>query len=112
MKINLKKGERFNPYRTFNGIYIPEAVVMLPLRQLSQGAKLVYGRLCRYAGKDGRVFPRIDSIAHEVGSSPRQASSYLRELKDFGLIEAGLHGLEKSRTVYPLGFLAYFEHSI
>jgi hypothetical protein len=33
-------GERFNPYRIFNGIFIPEAICKY--RGVSPGSKLVY----------------------------------------------------------------------
>jgi hypothetical protein len=37
----MKIGERFNPYKRFPGIHIPEPVCKY--RGLSPGAKLVYG---------------------------------------------------------------------
>lgn len=78
---------RFNPYRRFTGIFIPEDVVRLPIEKLSYGAKVCYGRLIRFAGKDGHCFPTIESIASEIGSSVRSVNCYIKELKDFGLIE-------------------------
>jgi hypothetical protein len=44
------------------------------------GAKIVYGRLCRYAGEDGWAYPSIESLATEVGIRETQARKYLREL--------------------------------
>src|SRR5438105_2445720 len=44
----VKIGERFNPQKRFCGSYVPEAIYKY--RGLSPGAKLIYGRLCRYAG--------------------------------------------------------------
>ena len=44
----LQIGEPFNPFRFFNGIFVPEALVRTKL--VSAGAKLAYGRLVRYAG--------------------------------------------------------------
>ena len=41
----LKSGETFNPYRMFNGLFIPEALVR---SGISAGAKLAWGRLARY----------------------------------------------------------------
>jgi len=101
-QIQKKKGERFNPYKTFNGVFIPEAVVSIPVKKLSQGAKLAYGRLCRYAGKDGKAFPRRETLAEEVGCQIRQVDSYLRELKRFGLLESVRIGLGKPNEYYFL----------
>ena len=41
-------GQAFNPYKFFTGIFIPEQICRY--KGLSTGAKLIYGRLCRYAG--------------------------------------------------------------
>jgi hypothetical protein len=54
-RASVNVGERFNPYQRFPGIFIPEPICMF--RGLSPGAKLVYGRLCRYAGENGEVYP-------------------------------------------------------
>ena len=81
----MKPGDVFNPYRTLIGIYIPEAVTSH--HQLSMGAKIVYGRLLRYAGSNGFCYPAVRALAREVGVvSERQVQRYLRELQDFGFI--------------------------
>lgn len=99
-KINKKIGERFNPYKTFNGVFIPEAIVSIPVKKLSQGAKLAYGRLCRYAGKNGLAYPRRETLAEEIGCKVRQVDSYLNQLKRFGLLEAVRIGLGKPNEYY------------
>jgi hypothetical protein len=78
-------GERFNPYQGFLGIFIPEAICKY--RGLSLGAKVVYGRLCRYSGVRGEVYPAMATLAHEVGISERQAREYIRELERGKFIE-------------------------
>ena len=72
-------GRPFNPYKLFTGAFIPEAVCKY--RGLSPGAKLVYGRLCRYAGKDGRVFPAVPTLSEEIGVTANQGRLYLKELE-------------------------------
>lgn len=72
-------GQPFNPYKRFNGIHIPEAICKY--RGLSAGAKLVYGRLCRFAGKHGRVYPSIPTLGSELGTSANQIRRYVRELE-------------------------------
>ena len=48
-QVSLQVGQPFNPFKLFNGIYIPEALVRA--KGISAGAKLAYGRLTRYAGR-------------------------------------------------------------
>lgn len=79
-------GERFRPYKRFRNLLIPEA--MARNRGLPPGAKLVYGRLCRYAGEDGRCFPSVASLAEEVGLGPRQVQNHLALLRREGFLLA------------------------
>ncbi len=58
-------GQDFNPYRMFTGIFIPAALAAWP--GISPGAKLVYGRLCRYAGSNGEAWPKQKVLARQVG---------------------------------------------
>jgi hypothetical protein len=74
-----KPGEPFNPYGLFNGIFVPEAICKY--RGLPLGAKMVYGRLCRYAGRDGAVYPSMSTLAAELGIGKTQARTYVQELE-------------------------------
>lgn len=74
-----KPGEPFNPFGLFNGIFVPEAICKY--RGLSLGAKMVYGRLCRYAGRDGHVYPSMPTLASELGIGKTQARTYVHELE-------------------------------
>ena len=78
-------GERFNPHKRFRGIFVLEAICKS--RGLSAGAQLVYGRLCRYAGEDGKVYRATETLAEEVGISERQARAYIQELERGKFIE-------------------------
>lgn len=79
-------GEIYNPWRMFNGSFIPNAI--LKCRELSATAKLLFGRLCQYAGADGEAFPSYSTLGEEVGIERRQAIRAIRELEEFGLIRA------------------------
>lgn len=79
-------GDVYNPYRMFHGCFIPNAV--LRCRDLSARAKLVFGRLCQYAGENGEAYPSYRALAQEVGVERRRAITAVRELEDFGLIRA------------------------
>lgn len=80
----MKKLDTFNPYRLFVGSFIPN--VIMKYKKLSSTAKLVYGRLCQYAGKDGECFPAQTTLALEVAISTRQVYSCLKELEKEGFI--------------------------
>jgi len=76
----LRIGQPFNPYKLFTGVFIPEALTRY--RALSSGAKIVYGRLARYAGENGDCFPSIPSLAAEVGLGATQTRRYVHELSE------------------------------
>jgi len=76
----MKPGERFNPYGLFNGSFLPEQISRF--KRLSLGAKVIYGRLCRFAGEDGDVFPALRTLADETGISERQAQRYIHEVEN------------------------------
>lgn len=78
-----KLGERFNPYRLFTGIFIPDAVVQMAI---SWGAKVSYGQLAKFAGRRGYAFPKQSTFAASLRLGERQARGYLLELEAAQLI--------------------------
>jgi hypothetical protein len=90
----MKVGEIYNPYKKFKALLIPEAIARIPIkdnpttgeRGLSQGAKVCFGKLAEYSGKNGLCFPSSETLASGIGVSLRTAQDYILELKDFGLI--------------------------
>ncbi len=81
----MKLYEKFNPYRVFNGLYIPNALARY--KNISSSAKMVYGRMLQYAGENGECFPKQSTIAEEVGISEGQVHKIIRELVDERFIE-------------------------
>lgn len=81
-------GQPFNPFRTFKGLYVPNAVARSP--RLSPNAKLAYGRLMQFAGRKGRCWPAVDTLAGELGCAERTARRLLEELEAVGLIHRDL----------------------
>jgi hypothetical protein len=63
----------------FKGLLVPEALAQRD--QISAGAKLIWGRLARYAGKDGQCHPSVKTLGTEVGLGERQTQKYLHELE-------------------------------
>lgn len=78
-------GDAFNPWRRFHISPIPEALSRY--QELPWGAKGVYGRLLRYAGRDALCFPAVASLAKEVGLGERQVQSHLNSLEAQGFIK-------------------------
>jgi hypothetical protein len=99
----LMVGQPFNPYRLFTGIFIPEALVRSKL--VSPGAKMAYGRLARYAGKDGRCFPAVSNLALEIGIGARQAQKYLAELEKAKLIRRRIRFSDRAQASNSIEFL-------
>lgn len=91
-------GERFppyiNPYRLFTGSLVPNW--LLERTEVSQGAKLAYARLSQHAGKNGVAWPKRETLAAELGVTPRQIDRYLKELETHRLVEIERLGLTKA----------------
>lgn len=82
----MKPGEIFNPWKLFTGLFVPNALARFP--GLSPGAKLLYGRLAQYAGKDGACYPSQETLAVEIGVTDRWVRKLIMELQDGGFIKA------------------------
>lgn len=93
--------EYINPYKLFHGSFVPNW--LLERKEVSQGAKLCYARLCQYAGKKGTAWPAQETLAAEIGCSDREARRYLKELVTTELIEVEQRGLGKSNVYHFLG---------
>ncbi len=76
----MKIGEPFNPHRRFNGVFVP--LGLLRCREIGDGAKLLYGRLCLFAGKDSDCFAERTELAKEMGLSVATIGRQLEELVD------------------------------
>jgi hypothetical protein len=77
--LELRAGQPFNPYKLYFGSFIPEPICKY--RGLSPGAKVIFGRLYRYAGEDGSAFPAVPTLADETGIGETQARKYVTELE-------------------------------
>jgi len=100
MKAMKKNKQYINPYKQFNGVFIPDW--LLKRKELSSGAKICYARLARFAGKDGSCYPGIEKLSEEISVSERQCKRYISELKDNDLIESKQRGLGQSNKYYFL----------
>ncbi len=98
----MKSGEVFNPWNLFCGLFVPNVLARFP--DLSPGAKMLYGRLSQFAGKDGLCFPSQDTLAYELGIGRRQVIRLLKELENLKFIQVhkpnGLQKLKHSTNRY------------
>ena len=78
--------KRINPWNTFFGSMVPNWLMEQDLDEISFGAKVCYGRLVQFGGKGGVAFPRMQTLANEIGCSERQVRRLVKELSDLHLI--------------------------
>jgi hypothetical protein len=93
---------RINPHKKFNCSLIPEWLECRSSKEISDGAKLVYARLSRFAGEDGVCYPKLELLALKVGKSLAQVKRCVKELKDLKLIESVQVGKKCSNRYYFL----------
>lgn len=80
------------------GVMVPDPV--MEATELSTGAKLCYGLLCRFAGRDGVCYPAESTMAKRLGVGTRQARRYVQELVEAGYIDAERRGDGQSNRYF------------
>jgi hypothetical protein len=73
---------------------------VLQMRDLSQGAKLVYALLCSYANKDGECFPSEPTMANDLLTSPSSIKRWKSELLRKGMIGCRLSNTMPAHNIY------------
>ena len=96
-----KKPRYIKPNRYFKNIIIIPTF-LLKCEHISDGAKLLFGLLCRFCGKNAWCWPRQDKLAEELGVSTRTLSKYVKELVTAGLIYSEKRAFGKSNKYYLL----------
>ncbi len=76
-----------NPKRHAPAIYIPNWMSQVPVKLLSHGARLVYGRLSQWADTQGKAFRSAKDLAEELGMCESSVEKYQKELRKIGLID-------------------------
>src|SRR5689334_24824264 len=77
-------GEPFNPSHKACGFYPPDIVGRQT--DLTDGQKRLYERGVRWAGTNGAFWYSFETMARELGKSPRQVKRDMAELEARGLI--------------------------
>lgn len=91
---------RINPFKLFNGSFVPEWLMTTSV--VSSNAKIIYARLCRYAGENGRCYPKLDELADEVGLPLSTMRRALDELVAQRMVETARRGLGLPNDYYFL----------
>jgi predicted transcriptional regulator len=96
--------KRHNPQAYIPAIYFPNWLAQIPISKLSMNAKVVYGRLCQWADKSGRVDRSTLQLCEELGMTKSPMDRALKELRDVGLI--GTYQVEKG----GVNHFEFYEH--
>jgi hypothetical protein len=94
MKPSPPSQPKFNPFQKFIGFMVPNWLARR--EEISSGAKLCYGRLAQFSGRDGNCHPSERTLAHELGVSERTCRRFLAELKNQRFIAVHRVGLGRS----------------
>lgn len=78
---------------------------------LSDGAKLLYARLCMYGGENGKCYPSQETLAKNLAKSPRQIIRLLKELETKGFI-GWESPAEKKRVVGKTNHYFFLNHPV
>jgi len=75
----MKKGEEFCPKNKFRICVVPDPIIRY--KNLSWGAKILYGVLAKHAGDDTSCFPKQKTLAKYMNTSLRSIQYYIYELE-------------------------------
>lgn len=75
-----------NPKSHAPAVYIPCWLIQVPVKVLSHGAKLVYGRLSQWCNESGHSHRSAPQLSEELGMCVRSIKEYQKELRDVCLI--------------------------
>ena len=70
--------------------------VILKHRELSFGAKTVYGLLLSFAWSNNEIFPGQQTLARDAGTTRQTINKYIKELERAGYLSIKRRGLGKT----------------
>ena len=82
----MKVGQTYIPYKKFIGAYLPNW--LLKRTELNGNDKVIFARLCQYAGENGKCFPKQKILAIETGLKEETIRKILKKLRVLKLIKA------------------------
>ena len=110
----MKEGDVFIPYKVFIGVFIPNCV--LEAEDLPPSAKLLYGVLSSYSGKNGRCYPSQAVIAEKVKLKEDTVYRLLHILSMGGYIKiippSGINRLKHYNNEYKFLWKETFDEDV
>jgi len=73
-------------------------------KELTDGAKLTFAMLLKYAWQEDSCFPGQERLAQDLGKKDRALRGHLQELKKRGFIDWKQRGLGKTNIYYILDY--------
>lgn len=99
-----KVGEAFNPCEVphvFYGAHFPNW--LMQRKEINLLAKVLYARFCQYAGTNSRgIFPKVETLAVELGCSEKGVRNAIQELEEAGLLRVVDRRGERMSSQYSL----------
>ena len=80
---------------------------ILESKEISTGAKLTYAMLLKYARELHECFPGQNRLAEDIGTSRQSVNTYIRELRQVGLISVRRRGQGRP-NIYTVHIKASF----
>jgi len=77
-------GDVVNFHKMWPGVFIPDPIFYL--KGIPMITKVIYARLLRYAGEDGRCFPKMQTLAEEMDMARRTVRDHISTLVKVGLL--------------------------
>ena len=80
---------------------------ILESKAISTGAKLTYAMLLKYARELDECFPGQDRLAQDIGTSRQSVNTYIKELRQAGLVSVRRRGQGRP-NIYTVHIKAAF----
>ena len=94
-------GEEYKPFNLFFGAVMPNW--LMKRTEINGNDKMIFSRLCQYAGKNGKAFPKRETLAEEVGLKENTVRKILIKLEDNGLIKIKPKKMVFQQSIFSLG---------
>lgn len=76
----------YNPKSVAPSVFIPSWLIQVSTKEISNNAKMLYGRLSQWSNEKGHVHRSSPQLAKELGTTTRNIERQLKELRDLNLI--------------------------
>lgn len=98
------RADEYYPSTAFKSFYkLPREIASVPAKNMSEGAKLLFGVLAGMAGYYGTAYPKVETLCAVMGGRNRRTiQRWTRELVGLGLISSRFKGKRLPNNYYFL----------